>query len=51
MEFVITLEYFEEATIIDTDFDGNKVENHIVDAQEIMLKELQERSKSIMISP
>ena len=40
MEFVITLEYFEEATIIDTDFDGNKVENHIVDAQEIMLKEL-----------
>jgi hypothetical protein len=40
MEFVIDLNYFEEATIIDTDFDGNKVENHIVDAQEIMLKEL-----------
>lgn len=40
MEFVIDISYFEEATIIDTDFDSNKVENHLVDAQEIQLKEL-----------
>lgn len=40
MEFVIDISYFEEATIIDTDFDSNKVENHLVDAQEIMMKEL-----------
>jgi len=40
MELVITIQYFEENTIIDTDFDGNKVYNHLIDAQEIMLSEL-----------
>ena len=40
MELIIDIAYFEEATIIDTDFDSNKVSNHLIDAQEIMLKEL-----------
>lgn len=40
MEFVIDLAYFENNTVIDTDFDGDKVQNHLVDAHEIQLREL-----------
>ena len=40
MELIITIEYFEANTIIDTDFDTNKVNNHLVDAQEIQVTEL-----------
>lgn len=40
MELIISIEYFEQFTIIDTDFDSNKVNNHLVDAQEIQTTEL-----------
>lgn len=40
MEFVIDIAYFEENTVIDTDFDSNKAYNHMIDAQEIQLREL-----------
>lgn len=40
MEFVIDQAYFESNTVIDTDFDGDKMQNHLVDAQEISMREL-----------
>lgn len=40
MEFVIDIAYFELNTVIDTDFDTNKAENHLVEAHEIQLYEL-----------
>jgi len=40
MILIIDTQYFENFTIIDTDFDSNKVNNHLVDAQEIQVYEL-----------
>lgn len=40
MELVITLEYFEDNTVIDTDFDIDKALNHLNDAHDVQLNEL-----------
>ena len=40
MQEIIDIAYFENNTIIDTDFDTNKAYNHLVDAHEIQTKQL-----------
>ena len=57
MDFIIDVQYFENFTVIDTDFDANKKLNtHMVDAHKVQVyellgKELYERIQNALANP